>query len=178
MKEMLKYGFILGLICLLASGILSVVNAVTEPKIKLQKEAAENLALKEVMPEGVSFKPRLEGEKVIYYTALDSAGKINGFIVKAEGKGYSSVVEAMAGLSPNLEITNVKILSQNETPGLGNRIMKVSFLAQFKGKGVDTFNQVQAITGATISSRAVINSLNNKISELKGRLQKEIQNGR
>ena len=178
MKEMLKYGFILGLICFLASAVLSVVNAVTEPQIKLQKETEENLALKEVMPEALNFKPKLEGEKVIYYTAYNNVGEINGFIVKAEGKGYSFVIEAMAGLNPKLEITNVKILSQNETPGLGNRIMKDSFLSQFKGKGLDSFNQVQAITGATISSRAVINSIGNKISELKNQLLEELQHGR
>lgn len=178
MKEMLKYGFILGLTCFLASGVLAVVNAVTEPQIKLQKKREENLALKEVMPEAINFKPKLEGEKVIYYTAYNNSGEISGFIVKAEGKGYSSLIEAMTGLSLKLEITNVKILSQNETPGLGNRITKGQFLSQFKGKGPDSFNQVQAITGATISSRAVINSIKNKISELKSKLLEELQHGR
>lgn len=178
MKEMLKYGFILGLICLLASGVLSIVNAVTEPKIKLQKETEENLALKEVMPEGADFKAKKDAEKIIYYISYDKTGKINGFVVKGEGKGYSSLVEAMAGLNLKLEINNVKILSQNETPGLGSRITKVSFLSQFKGKNAESFNQVQGITGATISSRAVINSLKNKISELKNQLLEELKSGR
>lgn len=178
MKEMLKYGFILGLICFLASGVLSIVNAVTEPKIKLQKETEENLALKEVMPEAENFKAKKDGEKTIYYISYDKAGKINGFVVKGEGKGYSSLVEAMAGLNLKLEINNVKILSQNETPGLGSRITKDSFLSQFKGKGAESLNQVQGITGATISSRAVINSLKNKISELKNQLLEELKSGR
>ena len=130
------------------------------------------------MPEALNFKPKLEGEKVIYYTAYNNGGEISGFIVKAEGKGYSSPIEAMAGLSPKMEITNIKILSQNETPGLGNRIMQDSFLSRFKGKGVDFFNQVQAITGATISSRAVINSIRNEISKLKNQLLEELQHGR
>lgn len=178
MREMLKYGFILGLICFLASSVLAIVNAVTAPQIRLQKETEEKLALKEVMPEALNFKLRLEKGKIIYYTAYNNTGEINGFIIKAEGKGYSSVIEAIAGLNPKMEITNVKILSQNETPGLGNRIMKGTFLSQFKGKGLDSFNQVQAITGATISSRAVINSIKSKISELKIQLLEELQHGR
>lgn len=178
MREMLKYGFILGLICFLASGVLSVVNAVTEPKIKLQKEREENLALKEVMPDAANFKAKKGAEKTVYYIAYDKAGQISGFVVKGEGKGYSSLIEALAGLNLKLEITKVKILFQNETPGLGSRIIRDSFLAQFKGKGADSFNQAQAIAGATISSSAAIKALKNKITEVKEQLLEELKGGR
>lgn len=175
MKEIIKYGFILGIICFLASGVLSVVNALTSPKIKLQKEIKENLGLKEVIPEAIVFKPQVLDGKIIYYLAYDNAQRLNGFVVKSEGKGYSSNIEILAGLNLKLEITDIKILSHNETPGLGNRISETSFLGRFKDKTIDSLNQVQAITGATISSSAVINSIKNKISELKDQLLKEIK---
>lgn len=178
---MARYGITLGLICFLASTVLAVVNSATEPKIKLQKEKEENVALKEVMSESLDFRPCSEGGEVIYYTAYDSKNKLNGFVIKAEGKGYSSNIETVVGLNLNLEIVGIKILSHNETPGLGSRVSEPPFLEQFKGKNLDTFNQVQAITGATISSGAVINSLKDRINQLKDQLirtTKEISNAK
>lgn len=176
MKETLRYGLILGLICFLASSVLAVVNGITEPKIKLQKERKENLGLKEVVPQGEIFAPKFQEGKIIYYLVYNKAKRLEGFAIKTEAKGYSSNIETLAGLNLNLELGNIKLLSQNETPGLGNRISDASFLSQFKGKNLDSLAQVQAITGATISSSAVINAIKNKISELKSQLLEEIKN--
>lgn len=174
MKDILRYGFILGFICFLASSVLAVVNGITEPKIRLQKESAQELGLKEVMPFGAIFEPKFKEGEIIYYAAYDHRHRLQGFALRLETKGYSSAIEALAGLNLNLEINQIKILSQNETPGLGNRILETSFLAQFKGKNLDTLNQVEAITGATISSLAVTNAIKNKISELKSQMLQEI----
>jgi len=177
-KETIKYGLILGLICFLSSSVLAVVNGITEQKIKLQKEKEESLALKEALPESASFKPAFQEAQIIYYTAYDSEDKLNGFVIKSQGKGYSANIDVLAGLNLNLEVVNVRILSQNETPGLGNRIAEAPFLEQFKGKNLDSFSQVQAITGATVSSGAVINALKNRISELKEKLLVEVSYAR
>lgn len=174
----MRYGFILGFICFLASGILSVVNGITEPKIKLQKEIEENLGLKEVMPQGIIFEPKLEEGKIIYYKVYNDTHKLQGFVLKSEAKGYSSNIETLASLNLNLKIGNVKILSQNETPGLGSKILAETFLSQFKEKDLDSFAKVEAITGATISSSAVTNALKDKLLALKSQLVKEIQNAR
>lgn len=178
MRETIKYGLILGLICFLSSSVLAVVNGITEPKIKLQKEKEESLALKEALPEAASFKPVFQKARIIYYTAYDSHARLNGFVIKSQEKGYSANIEVLAGLNLNLEIVNVRILFQNETPGLGNRISEPPFLEQFKGKNLDTFSQVQAITGATVSSGAVINAVKRRISELKEELFVEVSYGR
>lgn len=177
MKEILRYGFILGFICFLASAVLSVVNGITEPKIQAQRQMQEESAMNEVLPEVINFKPHYQGEKIIYYSAFDSLGRLKGFLIKAEAKGYSSNIETLVGLDLKLEIIQIKILSQNETPGLGNRILEASFRNQFKDKNLDSFEQIQAITGATISSAAVINTVKNKILELKDQLLKEISYG-
>lgn len=169
-KEMLKYGFILGFTCFLSSLVLAIVNNVTEPKIRQQKEKEESSAFNELMPGSLAFKARYQDEKIIYYAAYDGNNKLNGFIVKAKTGGYSVDIETAAGLNLKLEIVNIKILSHNETPGLGSRITEDAFLGQFQGKSADALNEVQAITGATISSGAVINSVRDKIQELKEQL--------
>lgn len=174
MKEMIKYGFILGLICFLSSGLLAVVHGVTEEKIILEKEKGISAALKEVMPQASEFKPHIKDEVVVYYSAYDASKNLFGFVLKAANKGYSSEIEILTGINRSLEITNIKIVSQNETPGLGSRIIEQQFIGQFSGKALESFDQVQAITGATISSGAVIHAVKDKIAELKGELIKEI----
>lgn len=178
MKETVKYGLILGLICFISSSLLAFVNDVTEEKIAGQKEKEMNLGLKEIMPQGDNFKPYLENQEIKYYSAYDNKDKLIGFVLKSAAKGYSSDVEVLTGLNLNLEIIKVKILSQNETPGLGNRITEAQFISQFAGKNLESFGQIQAITGATISSRTVIDSVKSKISQLKEELTKEIHHGR
>lgn len=178
MKEIIKYGLILGIICFLAGSVLALVNSITEPKIKSQKQEQEALALREVMAESVDFTARYHQNEVIYYTAYDTNGKINGFAVKCRGKGYSSEIEILAGLNSSLEINKVKILSQNETPSLGSRILEESFLGQFRGKDLSAMHQVETITGATISSEALIRALKTRIGELTQQLTGELNNGR
>ena len=178
MREIIKYGLILGLICFLASSVLAIVNNITEPIIKLQKENQESSALKEVMAESISFKPHYQDEKIMYWTAFDSNNSLNGLVLKCQAKGFSSTIEILAGLNLHLEITNIKIISQNETPNLGTRILEASFLGQFRAKNLDSLSQVQAITGATISSRALINALKLRLFELKEQLTQELANAR
>jgi len=167
MKEMVRYGFILALICFIAAGLLAGVNFLTESKIIAQAQAEENASLKEVLPQAVSFEEVKSGVEVIYYKALDKDGKVMGAAFKSSGKGYSSTIETMAGILRDGTIASIKILSQNETPGLGMRVAEPSFTDQFSNKKTEEITGVNAITGATISSKAVINSVSAKASEIK-----------
>ncbi|MBU4346817.1 MAG: FMN-binding protein [Candidatus Omnitrophica bacterium] len=178
MREIIRYGLILGLVCFLAGGLLAVVNGITAPKIQLQKEKEEDFALRQVIYGAVMFKEKLENGRLNYYVAYDSANRLKGFVVKSQGRGYSSDIEVLTGLDLNLEITDIKILYQNETPGLGNRISEPGFCGQFRGKNLGSLHQIQAITGASISSEAVINSIKDRVSALKPNLLKDIQYAR
>lgn len=178
MRETIRYACVLGLICFLASSVLAIVNGITEPKIRAQKEKEHEEALNVVMPQSEGFKARYENDIIIYYAAYDRNGQLNGFVIKAYSKGYSSTIEAVVGLRFNLEIADIKIISQNETPGLGTRITETNFLGQFKGKTLDTFNRVQAVTGATVSSSALMRSVQEKIAEVKDKLLTEVHNAR
>jgi electron transport complex protein RnfG len=164
MKEMIRYGFVLAIICIIASGLLAGVNSLTKPKIIAQARAEEQSSLKEVMPQAENFEPIKSAEDIIYYKAYDKNGKFMGVAFKASGKGYSSLIETMVGMLRDGTITAIKVLSQNETPGLGANVAEPPFASQFSHK--NNLDDVQAITGATISSKAVIDSVRKKAEEI------------
>lgn len=178
MKEMARYAVILGAICFLAGGLLSVINRVTEPKIQYQKERKEKMALEESMPGTEEFVARTEGEEKLYYLAYGVEHALKGFVVKCEGKGYSSEIETIVSLNRDLEIISMKVLFHSETPGLGTRITEPAFANQFKGKGLASLEGVDVIAGATISSSAVIKSITDRVLGLKERLAKELKDAR
>jgi electron transport complex protein RnfG len=165
MKEIVRYGLILAIICAVASGLLAGMNALTKSRIIAQAQAEEEESLKEVMPEAAHFEAVKEDDEVIYYKAQDAQGKLIGVAFKASGKGYSSTIETMVGMLTDGTITAIKILSQNETPGLGANVSGLEFTGQFKN--IKDVSLVQAITGATTSSEAVIDSVQKKAQEIK-----------
>lgn len=166
MRETIRYGFILAVICVVASGLLAGMNSLTKPRIIAQAQTEEEAALREVMPFGEYFDPVKKGEDLIYYKVRNKDGKFIGVALKASGKGYSSVIDTLAGMARDGTITAIKIMNQNETPGLGARIAESSFRGQFSDKNIQGLANVQAITGATISSKAVIGSVQEKAKEI------------
>lgn len=179
MKESFKYAFILGLICFLSSSVLAVVNGITESHILLQKARAEDLALRQIMGDEFHFRPHYIDEKIDYYKAYSSQDQsLAGFVLKAQAKGFNSQIEILAALDLNLKVSQVRILSQNETPGLGTRITEGNFLERFKNRGLEDLNRVEAITGATISSGAVIKAVKGNLAGLKEELEGEAKGAR
>ena len=173
MKEMIRYGLILSLICVVASASLAAMNSLTKSRIIAQAQAEEEDSLKEVLPQAAHFEPVKKDDEIIYYKAHDKDGNLIGVAFKASQKGYSSVIETMAGMMKDGTISAIKILSQNETPGLGAGVAEDDFTGRFSNKNVQNLNEVQAITGATISSRAVIDSVKNKAQEIQELIKNE-----
>jgi electron transport complex protein RnfG len=108
-------------------------------------------------------------------------GTLAGWVLKAGGQGYADRIELLLGLDPDQEtITGLFILEQKETPGLGNKIITPEWRGQFIGKRIKvplmvvkkgkTDNAIDAITGATISSRSVTAIVNRTIGDVRGRL--------
>lgn len=168
MKDLFRYGFILALICALASSLLAGVNYFTKDRIIAQAQAEENAVLEEIFPQAANFTATKSEKEVLYYKAYDKNNKFIGVAFKAGGKGYSGAIETMAGMDAAGNIIEIKILNQNETPGLGNRITKEPFTKQFRNLNPKELDKVEAITGATISSRAVIDSVTKKAEEIQG----------
>ena len=110
------------------------------------------------------------------FVGRDSGGARTGVAVVADGPGFQETLSLMVGFEPAKgALIGIKVLEQKETPGLGDKIERdPSFLGQFikriapvtgvKAKAADNTNQVQTITGATISSRAVIRIVNRAVA--------------
>lgn len=165
-KETFRLGLILFTICFVAAGLLSVVHKLTATQIEIQKEKEEKLALEEVIPQAKNFEGVKENDEIIYYKALDQKNKIIGYVFKSKKRGYSSDIETIAGIDTKGKILAIRILSQNETPGLGSRVSEKEFTDRFKNKDLKTFNEIDTITGATISSSAVVDSVKTKLEEI------------
>ena len=110
---------------------------------------------------------------------------ISGWVVKAQGQGYADKIEVLIGVDPNIQmITGLFILEQKETPGLGNKITLPVWREQFVGKKTSTPfvvvkekstvpNTIDAVTGATISSRSVAGIVHQTVTDIKGRLNSQ-----
>ncbi|RJO63425.1 MAG: FMN-binding protein [Candidatus Omnitrophota bacterium] len=166
MKELCKYGLILFLICVTSAGALALINKITKPVIEARAEENLKSSLKEIIPEALRFETMGPGSETIYYKAYGKDNEFLGAAFVVQAKGYSSVIETLAGIRRDGTIIAVKILSQNETPGLGSRVTQESFTAQFADKNAAAFEGVEAITGATISSGAVIQAVKQKSQEV------------
>ncbi|MFA5008846.1 MAG: RnfABCDGE type electron transport complex subunit G [Candidatus Omnitrophota bacterium] len=171
MKEIIKYGLILCIICLLASGLLAGVYSFTQPQINKQAQSEIREALKQVVPQANRFEPVKSGEEVLYYRGYDKNNKLTGFAFNAQAKGYSSTIETLVGVSTQKRIIAIKVVAQNETPGLGSRVTEKAFSQQFANKNAGDISQVSAISGATISSSAVIKSVEEKLEKIQNILK-------
>jgi len=185
LKENIKLGLILllitGIAGLLLGGAYEVTKAPIAEKIASDKQAA----MKEILPTADKFdKSDVKiNEKVTEVNAGMKGTEIAGYAIKVTPKGYGGPVEIMVGLSNDGKVTGIKILLHTETPGLGANAPEPLFSDQYKDKPTkdklevvkvapSKENQIQAITGATITSKAVTLGVNDAIdfynSSLKG----------
>lgn len=171
MSQLAKFGLILGVICLAATLVLALTYEITKPKIDEQLRIEEQAALKKIIPEADSFEPKtIDG--IEYFEALKGSDLI-GYCLKVTGTGYGGYMRIIVGIDPAGTIKGVSILEHQETPGLGSKINEIKpgetepyFLRQFKGKSARTVTvkkDIDAITGATISSKAVTDAINQTV---------------
>lgn len=140
--------------------LLSIVYSLTIPKISENEKRKEIENIKIVMPEALSFD--YKGNYYITYKDFNKNEKA-GYIFKTSAKGYGGNVICSIGIDINGAITGIVVVSHSETPGLGSKIEEVKsgesepyYLKQFKGKRSENLSDIQTISGATISSKAVI----------------------
>jgi len=178
MSYYLKLGFILLLIAAVASGVLAFVNGFTKPIIEENRRLAEIEARQEVLPVAVDFQ-KAESE-FEFYIGYDAAGDIVGYTFLAEKTGYSGPIQTMVGVGPELKIINIKVVEQSETPGLGANCVRSEFTDQFSDLEEEELyidkdgGEIVSITGATITSRALVDSLREAIQMLQENLEHEI----
>jgi len=165
-KEILKITLNLVVIYLIGGLILAVVYAKTSP-VMFQKAALEKeAALKKLIPDADAIEKLGDWsihEKHSEYFVARKNNAVIGYIIQSFGKGYSSYIDTLIAVDTDLKVIKISILGHAETPGLGDEIETDTFKNQFAGKDTEhlkivkteTVDYVQAISGATISSRAV-----------------------
>lgn len=144
-------------ICLAITFALAGTYQATKPVIEQANIAAANIARFEVLPEADSFT-QVEGvdlpEGVLEAYAADNGA---GFVFKSQAKGYGGFVTYMIALDPDGVIVDVSMFEHSETPGLGTKVGERAYLDQYKGE--TSAEEVDAISGATLTSNSLKNSL-------------------
>ncbi len=181
MAEVLKLGAILMVVAVIAAGSLGFVNDFTEPIIAQQKEQAKLLAMESAAStipgagEEAAFdslsipglgNPYASADETLSVVGVYSEGRPVGYLFIAYGKGYSSTVQTMVACGLDGVITGTRILFQQETPGLGANVADPARLtASFTGRAAGGLlltrdgGNIDAITGSTVTSRAVTQSV-------------------
>lgn len=164
-KKIIDYILRLTILCVIASAAVAWVYLETKPRIELEEKRRLFLARKEVLPQAEKFEEKSIKEKEIYIQGYDENGKPVGKIAETKKRGYAAMIKILVGINDFNKITKVKILDEMETPGLGAKIKEEKFLSRFPGKTVEELKlkkdkgAIDAVTGATISSRAVIEAV-------------------
>ena len=165
-------------ITLVASAGVGVVNMITVEPIAQSKQAATTAALAEVLPpfdETTSEELTIDEMPITVYTAT-KGGVVAGYAVQSMSKlGFGGAVRMMVGFDPDGRVVNINVLEQTETPGLGTKMCDEGnpLLGSVKGQRLGDKQlvdgklavrkdggDVDALTAATISSRAYVDAVN------------------
>lgn len=175
MGEKLRLGLTLMAIAAAVGLVLGAVESITAGPIAQVQESRRQEALKQALPEAEAFSPvevpsGLPSERVLGVERGLKGGEAVGYAVTVSSKGYGGNLVMVVGLSLDGTVKGIRVLSHSETPGLGSKAAEAPFASQFEGKRVEAFKlvksspssdgEVQAVSGATISSRAVLDGVN------------------
>jgi len=147
------------LVAFVSVALVAWTDSITKAQIENQQEQKIQSMLKEMFPDMSRYT--LEDDIYIIY----SDGAEVGYAFLAVGKGYGGKISILVGLEDEDTIKGITIISQSETPGLGGRIAESAFADAFAGVNVNDValrqegGQIDGITGATISSRAVVEAV-------------------
>ncbi len=189
MKEIIKNTLILFAITLISGLLLGLVYEVTKAPRKEQEELAKQKAYKSVFDDADHFKEIKYDESKIekhlsqndiksnvakidgMVQAFDKNEKMLGYVITVTDKeGYGGDITLTVGIRNDKKVNGISILTINETAGLGMEAKEKSFRQQFVDKNVDRFvytksdakaeNEIDVISGATVTTNAVTNAVN------------------
>jgi len=169
---------VLGIIGLFAGASLGAMHLWTRTRIAENEKAELEGKVKDLFPDCEISRRQLTKE-IVLYEATTADGQRAGYAFEAKGMGYQGDIRLIVGVKPDLkEMVGLAVMPTSETPGLGKRIEESEFREQFVGLDVSgpvqlvkgsrgAGNEISAITGATISSKAVIRILNKQMAEMR-----------
>lgn len=168
-KDIARTAILLFLICAVAAGILAAVNSVTAPKIAESAAAAAEKSKAQVLPGAAAFEEAELSDGTVCWRGKAQDGTLLGYVFDNSASSYGGKVELMTGISTDGKVTGISILAINDTPGLGMNAKKADWQQQFidtngeltvvKGGGAGE-NEINAMTSATITSKAVTACVN------------------
>ena len=152
---------------IIAGGVLALVNIWAEPRIAANQKRETEEAIYLVQKNGKSYE-EIKTVKGELFKVFDGQKNPVGYSFVYEGNGFQGKIRLMIGIEPGLDkVTSIEILEQTETPGLGTKVTEHPYKDQYNGLTIGTGiewvkgkkpikpNEIQAITGATISSKSV-----------------------
>ena len=176
--------------------LIAVTSAALSPRIEQNKINKRNRLVGALLPEAKDFVPvegeieieSIQGKKetVEVFRAMSEAGECVGWSFNAIGPGFADKIELIVAVDNNFEkFAGFDVLASAETPGFGNQIKFDYFRDQFKGAPAEGLklatsgdntkidSEIIAISGATISSEAVVDIINNAITQMKKQIQQK-----
>ena len=171
---------VLTAICLIVAAALSLTNSLTEHRIATINAQNRKSQMAALIPadsynEGVVMWESADPNLSIY--EAKTGEETTGYIITTTAKGYSGEIVVMTAFNPDKSLKGISILNaDNETPGLGQNITKPDFYSQFSGLNTNaqvvknsadnSAGEIKAVTGATVSSKGVVNAVNSAREEL------------
>lgn len=165
--------FVIGFACTL---ILSLCNNLTKDKIAVLSQQKEQEAMASALSGADSFE-KVEGNfgdgVNAVYAGKNDNGDIAGYCVKVVPTGYGGEISMMVGIKADGTVSGVDIISMSETPGLGAKAKNQEFRDMYVGKGGEisviksgtpSDTEISAISGATITSKAVTSGVNSALA--------------
>lgn len=185
MNTIVKMLVTLTVVGVVSGGLLSQISNWAEPKIELNRKLETERAIFLVQPDAKSYK-KIENSKIeLYQVFKDEANSEPlGYALPFEGNGFQGKIRLMVGVKNDLkELVGLEVLEQVETPGLGTKVTEEPFTNQFNGISANpNVNwtkaqadkdkaEIQTITGATISSKAIVIIINQGLNELRSTVE-------
>ena len=171
---MVRLVFVLTVICAVSSALLAAVFKLTEAPISVALEERTRAAAASVMPAGLPPPEKIEQGGNTFFVAKQD-GKVVAVATEGRSKnGYAGDIVLMVGMSADGKLINYEVISASETPGLGTKIAANAFKNPLKGRALDGAwkvkkdgGEVDAVTAATISSRAALDCIRDAINKRK-----------
>jgi electron transport complex protein RnfG len=165
--------------------ILAVLNFFTQPIRERNEAEFKEMARAAVLPEASRFEPIpgfAPGPE--WFRGLADDGELAGYVVPVKNRGYEGHIEMLLGVDLSLAIVDFKLLKHRETPGLGAKAVDPEFHDRFKGRKADQLevskkaepDKILAITGATITSKAIADAFAERLGELETLVAADFQN--
>ena len=167
MKYILKLALTLLLITAVVAGLLGFVNLLTEDKIAENTAKKANEAMQAVLPSDAYEKLEISREDITEVYKAE-----NGYVVRLNANGFGGAIDLMVGVDLNGAVTGISVISHSETASLGAECTRADWQSQFVGttgdlKVTKDGGTVDALTGATVTSRAVTEAVNRAVEFVK-----------